>query len=153
MKKFISDISLFIVIILLTVFLAPKFIEKVNYALMKKPFVSAGIGILAVVLIPVIALFLLFTGYLTALAIVIGALYGVILMASLAIFSLAIAKSLADKWKITSKGKFILTAFLSAVVLWIAKLIPVLDTYVSLFITVVGFGIFLTSFMKIKEKN
>lgn len=152
-KKFISDISLALVIILFAVFLAPKFVDKVNYALMKRPFVSAGIGILAIIFIPVLALFLLFTGFLTALAVVIAVVYGLILALSLALFSLAIAKSLATKWNITSKGKFILFAFLCSVVLWIAKLIPVLGTYVSLFITVVGLGMFLTSFMKIKEKN
>lgn len=152
-KQFVSDISLVIVVILLAVFLAPKFIDKLNYALMKRPFVSSGIGILTVVFVPVLALFLLFTGYLTALAIVIAVVYGLILALSLAFFSLAIAKSLATKWNITSKGKFILIAFLCSVILWIAKLIPVLGTYVSLFITVVGLGMFFTSFMKVKEKN
>ena len=152
-KKFISNISLALVIILFAVFLAPKFIEKVNYALMKRPFVSAGVGILAIVFIPILALFLLFTGYLTALAVVIGVLYGLILATSLAIFSLAIAKSLADKWNITSKGKLILIAFLCSIVLWMAKLIPTLGTYVSLFISVVGLGMFLTSFIKVQEKN
>lgn len=152
-KQFISDMSLAIVVILLAVFLAPKFIEKVNYALMKRPFLSSGIGILSFVLIPVLAILLLFTGFLTSLAVVLAVLYGLILAISLSIFSLAIAKSLADKWNVTSKGKLILFAFLSAVVLWIAKLVPILGTYVSLFIHVVGLGIFLTSFMKAKEKN
>lgn len=151
LKQFISDISLAIVIILLAVFLAPKWIDKINYALMKRPFVSTGIGILAIVLIPVLALFLLFTGFLTALAVVIAVLYGLVLAISLSLFSLAIAKSLADKWNITSKGKFISFAIVSAIVLWIAKLIPVLGTYVSLFITVVGLGMFLTAFMKMKK--
>ena len=152
-KQFISSISLALVIILFATFLAPKFTEKVNYALMKRPFVSAGIGILAIVFIPVLALFLLFTGYLTALALVIAALYALVLAASLAIFSLAIAKSLADKWNITSKGKFILIAFLCSIVLWIAKLLPTFGTYVSLLIAVVGLGMFFTSFIKVKEKN
>lgn len=152
-KKFISDISLALIVILLVVFLTPKFIEKINYALMKRPFVSAGIGILAIVLVPVLALFLLFTGFLTALSITIAVLYGLVLAISLSLFSLAIAKSLAKKWNITSKGKFILLSIISAMVLWVAKLIPVLGTYVSLFITVVGLGMFFTSFMKVKEKN
>ncbi|MCI9245779.1 MAG: polymer-forming cytoskeletal protein [Clostridia bacterium] len=152
-KQFISNISLALVIILFAVFLAPKFTEKVNYALMKRPFVSAGIGILAIVFLPVLAFFLLFTGYLTALALVIAVLYGLILAASLAIFSLALAKSFADKWNITSKGKLILIAFLCSIVLWIVKLLPTLGTYVSLFIAVVGLGMFLTSFIKVKEKN
>lgn len=151
-KRFTSDISLAIVIILLAVFLSPKLIEKVNYALMKRPFVSAGIGILTFVLVPMLAILLLFTGFLTSLAVILAVVYGLILAISLAIFSLAIAKSLVDKWKITSKGKFILFAIISAIVLWIAKLAPVLGTYVSLFITVVGFGIFFTSFIKIKSK-
>lgn len=152
-KQFISDISLAIIIILFAIFLAPKFIDKINYALMKRPFISSGIGILSIVLIPVLALFLLFTGFLTSLSIVIAVLYGLILTISLSLFSLAIAKSLSEKWNMTSKGKFILLSILSAIVLWFAKRIPILGTYVSLFITVVGLGMFITSFIKVKEKN
>jgi hypothetical protein len=148
MKKFISDISLAFVVILLAIFLAPKFIEKINYALMKKPLVSAGIGILSIVLIPVLVLFLLFTGFLTSLSIVTAVLYGLILAISLSLFSLAIAKSLAEKWNMASKGKLILLSILSAVILWVAKLIPILGTYVSLFITVVGLGMFLYSIFR-----
>ncbi len=152
-KQFISDISLTIVIILLIVFLAPKFIDKVNYALMKRPFISSGIGILSIVLIPVLALFLLFTGIFRGLAFATFVVYGSILVMCLAIFSLAIAKSFADKWNITSKGKFILFALLSAIVLWLAQRIPYLSTYVSLFIYVVGLGVFLTTFIKVKQKS
>lgn len=150
-KKFISDISLAIVVILLSVFLAPKWLEKVHYALMKKSFVSTGIGVLAVVLIPVLAFFLFLTGLFTSLSIAIIAIYGLILAISLSIFSLAIAKSITEKLKITSKGKFILFAILSAIVLWLAQRIPYIGTYLSLFIHTVGLGVFLFSF--IKEKN
>jgi len=150
-KQFISDISLVIVVVLLAVFLAPKWIDNINYALMKRPFVSTGIGILATVLIPVFALFLLFTGFFTTLSIIILVLYGLVLAISLSLFSLAIAKWLASKWNITSKGKFILFAIASSIVLWIARLLPVLGTYVSLFISVVGLGVFLTS--AFKKKN
>lgn len=150
-KKFISTIIYTIIIILVTTFFTPKFIEKANHALTKRPFVSAGIGILAIVLIPVVALLLLFTGWLSSLSIATIAIYALILSITLAIFSMAIAKSIADKWKITSKGKFILFAILTASVLWILQLIPVLGTYVSLFISVVGLGIFLFSFFRRKE--
>ena len=57
--NFLCSIVYAIAVILLATSYAPKFIEKVNYALNKRPFVSAGIGILAFILIPVIAVALL----------------------------------------------------------------------------------------------
>lgn len=150
-KKLFSDISLVVIVILLTTFLAPKVIDKANYALMKRPFIVTGIGILAIVLIPVLCLFLLFTGFFTALSAIIFVLYGLALALSLSLFSLAIAKSLTDKWNITSKGKFILFAILSAIVLWFARLVPILGTYISLFISVVGLGVFIIMFVKNKK--
>lgn len=151
--SFITTILYAIVIILLATFFAPKFIEKANYVLIKKPFISAGIGILSIVLIPVLAIILLMTGFLSYISIAILVVYGLILSITLAIFSMAIGKYIVDKIKNPSKVKFILFSILSAIVLWLLQIIPYIGNYMSLFIYVVGLGVFLFAFFMRKDVN
>lgn len=147
--KFVCTIAYAIVIILIATFFAPKFIQKVTYVFNKKYIVSAGIGILSFVLLPVISFLFLLTGYLSYISFGIVAVYGLILSTTLAIFSMAISKTIVHKINKDSKGMFILFSILSAIILWILKVLPFVGPYFSLFILVVGLGIFLYSlFMK-----
>ncbi len=150
-STFITTILYAIVVILLATFFAPKFIEKANYALMQKSFVSTGIGILAIVLIPVFAIILLMTGFMVYISLAILAVYVLVLSITLAIFSMAIAKSIEKKLKNPSRGKFILFAILSAIVLWLLQIVPYIGGYMTLFIFVVGLGVFLFAFFKRKD--
>lgn len=151
--SFITTIIYAIVVILLATFFAPKFIEKAQYALTKRPFVSAGIGILSIVLVPVFALLILMLGVFSYVSLAIFALYVLILSITLAIFSMIIAKLIEKKLKNPSKVKFILFSILSAIVLWILRCIPFVGGYVSLFITVVGLGVFLFAFFMRKDPS
>lgn len=143
--SFVTTMLYAIVVILIATFFAPKFIEKSNYTLMKKPFITAGIGILSVVLIPIAAIVMLITGVLTYVAFATIAIYALALSITLPIFSLAIAKSVESKFKTTNKGRFIGFSILSAAILWLLQQIPFIGGYASLFIYVVGLGIFLFS--------
>ena len=149
--KFVCTILYALVVILLATFYAPKFIEKANYTLMKRPFIGTGIGILAIVLIPIFALFLMVIGFLSYIGIALFAIYGLILSITLPIFSMVIAKSIEKKLKTPSKGKFILFSILSAIVLWILQIVPYIGGYISLFIFVLGLGTFLFSFFIRKD--
>ena len=141
--NFINAIVYALVIILIIILGAPKFAEKISYALIQKSYISAGIGILAIVLIPFVAILAFATGFLTYISIVLLVIYGVVLASTLAIFGIAIGKYLVDKLKNPSKGKFILLSILSASVLWLTRLIPYIGGYITLFIFVVGLGVFI----------
>lgn len=151
--KFITAILYAIVVILLATYLTPKFIEKSSYTLMKRPFVSAGIGIFAIVLIPVIAIILLTTGVLSYISMAVLAIYALVLSITLPIFSMAIAKSIEKKLKNPSKAKFILFSVLVAIVLWLLQIIPYIGGYISLFIYVVGLGVAIFAFFIRKDVN
>ena len=68
-------------------------------------------------------------------------------------------KLITDILGTTSKGKFILFSILCAIGLWLLQIIPYVGGYISLFIYVVGLGVFLFSFFmrkdvsQIKDKN
>ena len=141
--NFVNTIIYTIVIIVFFSFFASKFVEKVSYALIEKSFVSAGIGILSIILIPVISILFLITGFLSYVSLAALIIYGLILSSALAIFSIAIGKYFVNKLKTPSRGKFILCAIVSAMVLWLLQIIPYIGGYISLFIFVVGLGVFI----------
>ena len=93
------------------------------------------------------------TGFLSYISIAILVVYGLILSITLAIFSMAIGKYIVDKIKNPSKVKFILFSILSAIVLWLLQIIPYIGNYMSLFIYVVGLGVFLFAFFMRKDVN
>ncbi len=150
--RFITTIIYAVVVILLATFFAPKFIEKASYTFTKRPFISAGIGILSIVLIPVLAIILLVTTrVLSYVSMAIIAVYALILSITLPIFSMIGGKFITDKLGTTSKGKFILFSILCAIGLWLLQIIPYVGGYISLFIYVVGLGVFLFSFFMRKD--
>ena len=149
--NFITTIIYALVIILLIVFFGPKFTEKLNYALIKKSYISAGIGIASIILIPVLAIVLLITGFLAYISLATLVVYGLILSISLALFGIAIGKHFAGKLKNPSKGKLILFSILATIVLWFAQIIPYIGGYISIFIYVVGLGMFIFAFFIRKD--
>ncbi len=151
--NFIRVLAYALVIILLVAFFTPNFKEKVTYALVKRPFISAGIGILAIILIPIIAIVLMLTGYLLYIGISLLAVYVIILSITISILSIAFGNYLTNKCKNKTKEKFILLSVLSAVVIWLLQLIPMFGEWMSIFTVVFGLGLFVFAFFTRKDVN
>ena len=149
--KFISTIVYMFCVIILATFFAPKFINKSCYVATKRPFATAGIGVLSIILLPIVAFILMMTGVLSFVGIALLAVYALILSITLAILSLSIGKAITLKLKKQTKGKFILLSIVSAAVIWLLQQIPYIGGYVSLFTVVFGLGIFLFAFFSKKE--
>ncbi len=152
-ENFIRVLAYALVVILLVAFFTPNFKEKVTYALVKRPFISAGIGILAIILIPIIAIVLMITGYLLYVGISLLAVYIIILSITISILSIAVGNYLTNKCKNKTKEKFILLSVLSAVVIWLLQLIPMFGGWMSLFTVVFGLGLFVFAFFIRKDVN
>lgn len=140
-----------IIVILLTVWLAPKFIEKTTYMITKKPLISAGVGILAIILTPIIALLIALISIFVYISFGILAVYALALSITLPILSMAIAEPLSNKLKNKTKVKFVLIAIGVAIVLYLLQLIPFVGSYIPLFIYVFGLGIFVMALFRRKE--
>lgn len=151
--NFIRVLAYALVIILLVAFFAPNFKEKLTYSLEKRPFVSAGIGILTIILVPFIAIALMITGYLLYIGISLLVVYFVILSITISILSIAVGNYLTNKCKNKTKVKFILLSVLSAVVIWLLQLIPTFGGWMSIFTVVFGFGLFVFAFFTRKDVN
>ena len=150
-NDFIIVLAYALVIILLVAFFAPNFKEKLTYALEKRAFASAGIGILTIILVPFIAIALMITGYLLYIGIFLLAVYVIILSITISILSIAVGNYLTNKCKNKTKVKFILLSVLSAVVIWLLQLIPTFGGWMSIFTVVFGFGLFIFAFFTKKD--
>lgn len=150
--SFISIILYAVTTILLTAFLTSKFADKITYCISKKYLASAGIGILALIVIPILSIFLLVTGFLTYIGLALFTVYILVLSITISILGMASGNYFANKFKNKTKGKFILLSIASVTVLWLLQQIPTVGNYVSIFTVVFGLGIFVYSLF-VKEKQ
>lgn len=160
--SFLTSMIYAIIVILIMSFYSPKFVEKATYCLSKRAFTSAGIGILAFILIPILAVLLLMLTVFMYVSVALLVIYALVLSITLPIFSVVVGKLIESKLKTPSRTKFIIFSILAAIVLWFAQLIPFVGGYISLFIYVVGLGVAIFAFFirkdvselgKKKEKN
>ena len=114
----------------------------------KHPFIVAGIGIGSFIMIPLLALVFIITGFLTYFGIALIALYCLMLSITIAILGMAIGNYFANKFKNKTKAKSILLSIASVIIIWLLQQIPTFGSYVSIFTYVFGLGIFIYSIFK-----
>lgn len=148
--NFCLVITYAIVVILLAIWLAPKFIEKTSYMMTKKPLISASVGILALILTPILSILIAFISIFVYISFGTLAVYILILSITLPILSMAIAEPLSNKLKNKTKVKFVLISIGIAIVLYLLQLIPFIGNYISIFILVFGLGIFVMALFRRK---
>lgn len=149
--SFVNVLVYAIVVVLIITFLTTKFTDKATYCLEKKPFITAGIGILSFVMIPIICIFLIAIGYTMYLGAALLAFYVLALSMTISILGIAIGNFITKKLKNKTKVKTILLSLASVVLLWLLQLIPVLGTWISVFTVVFGFGILIYSLLIRKD--
>ena len=139
------------VIVLLIVWLAPKFVKRVTNMGVAKSFVSLGIGIAT----PIVALL---AGFLLILSIVGISIFSsmVIVLALLcmiatSITSLFMAGLLAKLLKKTSNVSIVLLSLLASLVLWAIGLIPYVGWIFSIIFVLFGIGTALVNIIYTKE--
>lgn len=149
--SFIAVILYALVTIILASFVTPGFAEKATYSMSKKSFITALIGILSFVIIPLFTIFLLVTGFLTFVGIALLALYVLVLSITISILGIAIGNYFANKFKNKTRTKFILLSIASVAILWLLQKVPYIGSYISIFTVVYGLGIFIYSLFVKKE--
>lgn len=149
--KFIRVLVYSLVVILLAVFVAPNFANKATYCMEKKPFITAGVGILAFVLVPVISVLFMITGFLSYVGMALLVLYILMISITIAVLGMAVGNYLVSKLKTKTKGKMIGLSIISVAVIWLLQIIPVIGSWISIFTYVFGFGILLCSIFRKKQ--
>ena len=136
----------------LILLLAPKFKNKLHEITNTKWLPALGIGALVSLLLPIIAVLLVFTIIGTPLSFAVAGLYLLILSITFALTAIALSKILGDKVKVLSKFNNVLALVLVTLILWGLTQIPFyIGMVVKLLTVVFGFGIFTLSVFKKEE--
>ena len=141
------------VIIMLLMWVAPKFKEKASKIITKKSFVAFGIGLLVFFATILISFILLLFTYGFGISIAAFAIALLILAYSISntIFSMSIGKLIADKFNMTKNVSFVLFSLLIVLVLNLVKYIPYIGAPVVFITSIIGMGIMSINAFKRKD--
>ena len=152
-KNIISVLLYAFVVIMLTIWIAPKFKDRVCEIISKKGFLSFGIGLLVFFGIIIIAfLLLLFTSGFGAMIAV--ATVGLLILAfsiSNTVFSMAIGKLIANKFNWNGNVAYVLLALLVVLILELISYIPYVGAPIRFITAIIGLGIIGVNAFKRKD--
>lgn len=142
-----------LVIILLSVWLTPKFKERACEIITKKSFVAFGIGILVFLAIIIIAfiLFVFTYGFGMSIAIALVALLILAYTISNTVFSMSISKLIVNKINKDNTITFVLVSLLIILIIELVKYIPYVGGPISFITSMIGLGILCINAYKRKD--
>lgn len=149
----LTNLIFVLIIFLLVMWLAPKFMQNSKELLSKKTLSVIGFGILTLILIPIITFILIFTTVATTLSIALIFLYTLLLIISSSIFIISISGIVANKLKADSKWKQLGIALVVTIVIYLLELIPYLGGFVTFATVVLGLGILVRNVLPSSNKE
>ncbi len=138
--KAINTLAYVLVIVLLSMWLAPKFVARVTSMDTKKAFVSLGIGIVAPIAIILALIILLLSTVFTDIAIATTILFIAICMSGTAFASIYFGNIFAKSVKWEGKLKFVLATLIASLIIWIISQIPFIGEMFGLLVALFGIG-------------
>lgn len=134
-----------LVVVLLTIWLAPKFKEKSATILQKKTPLSLGVGLLASIIIIMGSITLLFitAGLGIGVSLAAIAIFILALTISKTVFSMGLAKLISAKFKKDNNIIFTLMTLLVVLVISLIQIIPYIGGLVGFIVIMIGFGMIL----------
>lgn len=148
-----SFIATVILIWLVLLWIAPKFIKSCNQILTNKPLPVIGLGILTPIAFIFAFIILLLLNITVAFSFLSLAVFCILLLVSSSIFVIAINNMLCTKLKINKNVGIFGMLIVSALVLWLIKLIPILGTLVSFIVSILGLGIIVSNLILKNSEN
>lgn len=140
------------VIILLALWLAPKFVNRVSSMSTKKAFVSLGIGIVAPMAIIFALLLLLFSTVCTNVSVAATFLFIAVCMSGTAFANIYFGALFAKLVNWDGKLKFVLASLISSLIIWAISQIPFIGGFVGFFVALFGIGTLIVNVVYRKEE-
>ncbi len=144
-----------LVVILLALWLAPKFTEKIKKVTGTDIAISLGIGLIACIVTGIVSLILLFTVLGIPLMCTFMVMLFLLLSISKAIVAMSISGIITNKAKIEGKMKFVLIALLIVFAIWAIGEIPYFSIggIFKIIVGIIGVGLVLTNIVNKKSKE
>lgn len=148
-----TEIATVIIIWLLCLWLAPKFLNKTNTLLTKKVPALIGYGILVPILAVVAFVILAILGITSKIAIIELMLLAVLIAISSSVFVIATNNIVCNKLKIEKNIGIFGMLIVSSAVLWLICIIPYVGSIVRFIISILGLGIITKSVLPSDTKK
>lgn len=131
------------VFIMLTIWIAPNFKDRVCEIISKKSFMAFGIGLLIFFGIIIVAFTLLFftTGLGTSIAIAAAVLLVLVYSVANTVFSMSISKLITNKFNFKGNVAFVLITLLFVLVIDLIQYIPYVGGPIAFITAIIGLGI------------
>ena len=142
-----------IIIWLLCLWLAPKFLSRTHLVLTKKLPSSIGLGILTPFVVIVISAILMLITITSTISMIGIALLLLICMLGSAIFVISLANLFANKLKVENKVGTLGILIITSAVIWLICLIPFVGNILSLIVSILGIGILVNNILPSTRKK
>ena len=148
----IAELLFTTVLFLLILWLTPKTIANWKETMTNKFPISLGVGVLALIAIPLVSIFTMVSEFTIGIGIALLTVYILSICITSAILSISLAKLICDRFHLEKKVILFLITLATCLVLWALKQIPYLGGYVVIFITIVGLGILIENLIYGRKK-
>lgn len=154
---YILDLGEFLVFVLIIwlicLVLAPKFLTNTNKYVGKKTLRILGYGLLSLIVIPIACIILILLQLTSVFSLFLLALYILAIVISKSLFTITANNYVCSKLKINKNSGIFGMLIVSGIVIWVITQIPYIGTLISFVITVLGLGILVASMLPKKSKE
>lgn len=140
-------IAFVLIIWLLCLVLAPKFLANTNKYIGKKTLSVLGYGLLALIATPIICIILILLQLTSGISLFLLTLYVLAVIVSKSLFTISANNYVCSKLKITKKLGIFGMLIASGIVIWAITKIPYIGGLISFIISVIGLGILVASIL------
>ena len=154
---YISDLGAFlafvIIIWLVCLWLAPKFLNDTNKFVGKKTLNVLGTGLLTLIAVPIACIILLLLQLTAGISLLTVALYILALIVAKSIFTIVTNNYLCSKLNINNNTGIFGMLIVSGVIVWVISELPYVGGIVSFIISVLGLGVLVSAILPKKAKK
>ena len=154
---YISDLGAFlafvIIIWLVCLWLAPKFLNDTNKFVGKKTLNVLGTGLLTLIAVPIACIILLLLQLTAGISLLTVAIYILALIVAKSIFTIVANNYLCSKLNINKNTGIFGMLIVSGVIVWVISELPYVGGIVSFIISVLGLGVLVSAILPKKAKK
>lgn len=155
--SYISDLGAFlafvIIIWLVCLWLAPKFLNDTNKFVGKKTLNVLGTGLLTLIALPIACIILLLLQLTAGISLLTVAIYILALIVAKSIFTIVANNYLCSKLNINKNTGIFGMLIVSGVIVWVISELPYVGGIVSFIISVLGLGVLVSAILPKKAKK
>lgn len=148
-----SFLAFVLIVWLICLLLAPKFLENTNNYVGKKTLNILGSGLLTAIAVPIACIILIFLQLTSGVSLFLLALYVLALIISTALFTITANNYICSKLKINKNLGIFGMLIVSGIIIWVLTQIPYIGGLISFIITILGLGILITSILPKKDSK